>query len=360
MNVCLFILIFVYVYSTNIYSSENHDPLLSGEWKQEIIQEEAIIYNKLIQNSNKSKNFTYKRDFKGRRYKQKWNGEIEFSIDDTYKETFPKSDFFELHIQEAEALNQNGHYVEAIRLLKGMKLCFKLQKERTHQDVIHGERNVSKLFNDLVTQTKDKLEQIQDLTEPFGCYFSNNLYLASDTGGYLLQIPKEFKYVFPDVFHSSVNEDKYLKTKINFFYIDKDDKPRYKDEYKNVLFKYENRIFWKAKEQIKLLIGTTKHLTKIPIRQNDYYRIWDFKRGLFNSVKRNLYFSREYPKPNIFVSHYKQMNKNGNFTSYVSREYYRYQNNRGVAIFLIYPENFSDESLKYWQKIIVNIKIKDF
>ncbi|MCP5497658.1 MAG: hypothetical protein H7A23_24155 [Leptospiraceae bacterium] len=341
--------------------SQNSDPLLSGEWQKEIFKEEAIFYNKLIEN-NRPQNISFKKDYDGRVYKEKWNGEKQFSINPTYKEVFPKSSQVELHFLEAKELAENGHYIEAIRLLKGIRLCYKLEKNHKGLDFVQGEEAATKLLNEISNKYSHKQETVEGLTEPYGCFSTpESLVVESILNRYRFEVPVEFSYNFPNMFYNSLEKNSGFHSKVNTFRINVEDKPKFEDEYQNTKFEYENQIFWDHKETIRLVIATTNHFSKLPLNKNNYYKIWDVKRGLSKSIKRNTFFYREDTQDNsVMMSHYYQTNKNGNFHGYTSKEFYHYNHKNGLAIFLIYPDNYSEQAETYWKKIILSIKIKDF
>ena len=108
-------------------------------------------------------------DLFGRNYKQKWNGEILFALDDSYREALPDASQLDVHIAEAKELIDKRKYFPAIRLLKGITLCQRL----VDKDKKTPKFEVQNTLNRLLSENQDRKDELEILTEPYGCYAQN-------------------------------------------------------------------------------------------------------------------------------------------------------------------------------------------
>jgi len=286
-------------------------------------------------------------DLFGRSYFLKWDGAIEFSVDDSYKEAMPDSSQLEIHMGEAKALIEKRKVFPAIRLLKGLALCERMRNQS--KKVFNPE--AQKTLNKLLSQEQDKREELEILTEPYGCYTKNQkgirkLFIESKDFGFFYELDERFKYVFPTDLYRFARKEKEYNWKVSYFRIFL---PQAKKEesFETEYFRYENQIFYESPAKIVLSIGQTYHIHS----QNKemYPFVWDARRGLSESVKKGTNFIRKEFQSGYETSFY--LTENHEIKSFVGFEKYRFHKNKGLGIFLVCPSEWKEDCNKIWREV---------
>lgn len=289
----------------------------------------------------------FQKDLFGRSFLLKWDGAVEFTIDDSYSETMPDSNQLEIHMAETKSLIDKRKFFPAIRLLKGITLCERI--------AIKPKKNPSpaaqKLLNKLLSEMQDKTDELEILTEPYGCYAKNKkgerkLFIESKDFSYLYEIDERFIYVFPTELYRFARKEKEYNWKVSYFRILLPDAKK-EESFETEYFRYENEILYEPPSRIMLSIGQTYH--KHSQDSSNYPFLWDARRGLSEAVKRGSNFiRREYQKTQYETTF--QLSGQYQNRSYFGLEKYRFRNNKGLGIFLTCPAEFKEECSKIWKE----------
>lgn len=293
--------------------------------------------------------FIDKVDVFGRNYRLKWNGEIQFSLDDSYKEALPDLEQLDVHIAEAKELVKNRKFLPAIRLLKGITLCQKLgstNKKKPNSDM-------QNILNRLLSLHQDKKEELEILTEPYGCYALNEkgnkkLYIESKDFAFKYELDFRFRYVFPSEIYRFARKEPDYNWKVSYFRIFLPQSEKF-ETWESIYEKYEKEIFYESPSQIVLSIGQTYH--KYSMQDNSHYpELWDARRGLSNSVKRSTEFKRKETGVKVFETSF-TLSDVTKTRHYFGLETYQFSNNKGLGVFLTCPMDYQDECRKVWKEI---------
>ncbi len=293
--------------------------------------------------------FTNKVDFFGRNYKLKWNGEIQFSLDDSYKEAIPDFEQLDVHIAEAKELVVKRKFIPAIRLLKGIALCQRMDSKNKKQ--IKPE--IQTILNKLISQNQDKKDELEILTEPYGCYAESakkekKLFIESKDFSFLYEIDSRFRYVFPKDLYRFARKEKEYNWKVSYFRIllsKVENEKTLESEY----IKYEKKILYESPSQIIFSIGQTSHNHNLTDTSH-YPDLWDSRRGLSNSVKRSSNFTRKEIFTGVYETSFNLADES-NIRSFAGFETYKFANSKGIAVFLTCPSEFQDECKSIWQEM---------
>ncbi|MBP9885754.1 MAG: hypothetical protein KBF93_05640 [Leptospiraceae bacterium] len=293
--------------------------------------------------------FIDKVDVFGRNYRLKWNGEIQFSLDDSYKEAIPDLEQLDVHIAEAKELVAKRKFFPAIRLLKGISLCQKIDSKNKKQ--IKPE--IQTILNKLISQNQDKKDELEILTEPYGCYAESakkekKLFIESKDFSFLYEIDYRFRYVFPNDLYRFARKEKEYNWKVSYFRIllnKLENEKTLESEY----IKYEKKIFYESPSQIIFSIGQTSHNHNLTDTSH-YPDLWDSRRGLSNSVKRSSNFTRKEIFTGVYETSFNLADES-KIRSYTGFETYKYANSKGLAVFLTCPSEFQDECKSIWQEM---------
>jgi len=293
--------------------------------------------------------FTDKVDVFGRNYKLKWNGEIQFSLDDSYKEALPDIEQLDIHIAEANELVTKRKFFPAIRLLKGIALCQKIG----YKNKKNLKPDIQKTLNRLISEHQDKRDELEILTEPYGCYALNEkklkkLFIESKDFSFLYEIDSRFRYVFPNDLYRFARKEQEYNWKVSYFRILLTQEKK-EETFESEYLRYEKKIFYEPPNQIIFSIGQTYH--KYNITDTFHYPdLWDSRRGLSNSIKRSSNFTRKEIFAGVYETGFNLANES-NIRSYTGLETYKFANSKGLAIFLICPSEFQDECRSIWKEM---------
>lgn len=142
------------------------DPLLRDNWYEDQEKEEAIIYNKVMKYFRPNAHFVWKTDLYGRNYKFYKDGRVEFLVDRDFREVFPDVSELDVHISEAKVMAERGEPYSAIRLLKGVGLCYRFQFGKL---VPEGYKTATEELSRLIKHMAHKKMDVDSLTDPYGC-----------------------------------------------------------------------------------------------------------------------------------------------------------------------------------------------
>ena len=294
-------------------------------------------------------NFIQKKDVFGRNYKLKWNGEIQFYLDDSYRETLPDLEQLDIHIAEANELVAKRKFFPAIRLLKGIRLCQKIG----FKDKKIVKPDAQKTLNRLISEHQDKKEELEILTEPYGCYALNDrkekkLFIESKDFSFKYEIDSRFSYVFPTDLYRFARKDREYNWKVSYFRIllpEAEKEETFESEY----IRYDKKIFYEPPSRIMFSIGQTYHHHTLPDISR-YPEVWDGRRGLSNSVKRGSGFDRREISTGEYETNFNLTNET-QIRSYFGFETYTFSKNKGIGVFLTCPFEFQEECKLIWKSM---------
>jgi hypothetical protein len=288
-------------------------------------------------------------DLFGRNYKQKWNGEILFALDDSYREALPDASQLDVHIAEAKELVDKRKYFPAIRLLKGITLCQRL----VDKDKKTPKFEVQNTLNRLLSENQDRKDELEILTEPYGCYAQNKkkekkLFIESKDFSYRYEIDERFRYVFPTELYRFARKEREYNWKVSYFRIflpEATVEQTFESEY----FRYDKEIFYEPPARIMFSIGQTFH--KHTLADNSHYPdIWDGRRGLSSAVKRASGFLRKEISSGIYETNF-NLSDETQTRNYAGFETYRFSKSTGLGVFLTCPTEVKEECARIWKEI---------
>jgi hypothetical protein len=266
-----------------------------------------------------------------------------------YREAMPDSSELDVHIAEAKELVEKRKFFPAIRLLKGIALCQKL----TQRDKKTPKFEVQNSLNRLISENQDRKDELEILTEPYGCYAPNKrgekkLFIESKDFSYFYEIDYRFRYVFPTELYRFARKEREYNWKVSYFRIllpAATSEQTFESEY----FRYEKQIFYEPPARIMLSIGQTYH--KHTLTDNSHYPdIWDGRRGLSNSIKRSSQFLRKEITNGVYETSF-NLSDETQTRSYFGLETYKLAKNKGLGVFLTCPFENQEDCKQIWKEI---------
>ncbi|WCL48337.1 hypothetical protein [Leptospira sp. GIMC2001] len=362
------ILLFPFLIQTDWKSMEaQSDPLLRRPWIATSSAEEERFFNR-VQTISKSKPyFVVKQDDWGRNYKLKNDGSATYLLDESYRQKFPTLNNIYLGYREATALADNGHWIPAIHLLNGIEYCIRINASRLASKT-SSNKDISKLKNRLLQANSDKNQEIEILTDPYGCIHENKLFLESKAFSYQIEVPLDlsWEYVKNPEDITGIYEDYSFRYQRLYKILKRDDKQK-DSQNENVLSikddmdeKYElaNQGLLHAKSQkIIFFIGTCFQKKGI-FNVDNFFRLWDVKRGINSATTRELKFRRKEKAPG-YESSLVTVDEFGVSQKIMIREHYYWKKNKGIFLSISYPESESEEMEKNWQSMISSFRVRD-
>jgi hypothetical protein len=326
------------------------DPLLRKSWIPESIDEEKRFFNKVQTKLLSKPVFIVKKDSWGRNYKLKQDGSVDYLLDEEYLQKFPIQSEPYLSYREAVRLHKEGHWLQAIHLLNGGLLCFRISKTGTTPKKL--ENLVNSLRNTIIQENIDKQNEIDILTDPYGCYVKEYLVLESEAFNYQINLPKEWEYIY----HNSIDEisrqeDEYSYRTQRFVQILPGES---KETMEDKLSLAEAGRLNYRKNKVILFIGGLFQKRDI-FTSDNFYHIWDQNRGLNPTTMRKWKFTRKERNPG-YESSVLIMDELGKSEKFLIREYYFWKKDRGVFLSLSYPESISEEMESKWSNLIQSFK----
>ncbi|MCK6380006.1 MAG: hypothetical protein L6Q54_01970 [Leptospiraceae bacterium] len=343
--------------------SQQLDPLLQNSWIQEVSDEEEKFYNRLSTIINKTKSLFIKEDFFGREYKIKKNGTIAFQLNDFYRDVFPDFSQLDIHLSESEVLSENGNFIQGIRLLKGINLCNRSMIKNSITDKLRNYDSSTNLLNTMYKRFSHKENEIQILTDPYGCYITEkkelekNLLIESEAFAFRFQIGKEFEYNFPDRIDDMSGKESDYEWKF-FRLIKRDPKQKEKSSgFEEELKKSESFVKKIRDAKIIFFAGMTFHNTNLVYTKDNYYQLWDIRRGLTKNRIREIHFKRE-KVGNYYESNFYDVNEFGEKKNKIVKEKYYLRKNKGLFFSLSYPLEKKSEAEDEWNLFLKTLDVK--
>ncbi|EKO33207.1 LIC10775 family protein [Leptospira santarosai] len=349
---------------------ETVDPLLRGAWYEDQEQKEAVLYNKVMRYFRRNSHFVWKTDLHGRNYRFYKDGRVEFLIDRDFREVFPDVSELDVHGSEAKALAEHGEPYSAIRLLKGIGLCYRFQFGKL---VPEGYRNATEELSRLMRHMAHKRGEVDDLTDPYGCTKKNILKIESESFRFSLETTGEWKHYFPEpeTPESGTEGDHVWKVRRYYQSIGEQEKnttetkknePESKngfsreEEWEKIYRSQSEKFLYYRPDRILFTIGLTYHPVAAVYNSKNYFQLWDLKRGINPRTVREMDFRRK-KEENSYVSRFDYFHKDGRKVPMVFLEKYYLRENRGLLFTIAGPEKQIERIRQVWsqlnQKLIV-------
>lgn len=326
------------------------DPLLRKSWIPESIDEEERSFNKIQSSLLSQPHFLIKKDSWGRNYKLLKDGSVEYLLDEDYRQKFPIQSEPYLSYLEALSLEREGHWMQAIHLLNGALLCSRLSKKGVIPKNL--EHLTNEVRNRIIQKNIDKKDEIDILTDPYGCYTNEGLFLESEAFSYQVTLPKEWEYVYNNsIDEISSREEGYSNRTQRFVQV----LPRELEEtMEEKLSLAEVGKLYFSRRKIIFFIGSLYQKREL-FNSDNFYHIWDQNRGLNPTTMRKWNFTRKEKNPG-YESSVLIMNDLGKSERFLIREYYFWKDDRGVFLSISFPESIAEDMESKWSILINSFK----
>lgn len=329
------------------------DPLLRRSWIPELQEEEEREFNRFQSQVFSGKHFLVKKDEQGRNYKLLHNGKLEYILDEEYRRKFPVIPNMDKAIAEAIALKENGFWLESYHLLKGINLCFRLGKTGEYSK--SKEEESYRLLNQVIRENSDRSRDMRILGDPYGCNMGEELVLESETFGYKLRLPKNWNFEYSNRSEEVSEENTRFITRYQRLYKNFErEKERSWEDHLNLA---EQGLKTVRQEKIVFFIGSLFQKVSL-FDKNNFYKIWDYKRGLNSQTMRQLQFKRKELEPGYIVE-LVRTNEKGESRKFFLREYYFWKKGKGIFLSLSYPQKESENMERTWRRIVSSVQVKD-
>ncbi len=330
------------------------DPLLRDSWYEDQEKEEAVIYNKVMKYFRPNVHFVWKTDLHGRNYKFYKDGRVEFLVDRNFREVFPDVSELDVHLSEAKALAKHGEPYSAIRLLKGIGLCYRFQFGKL---VPEGYRTATEELNRLIKHMTHKKTNLDDLTDPYGCIKENILKIESDQFRFSLETTNDWKHLFPELEtpESGTEGDHIWKVR-RFYQSDGLEEKKSKEEWERMYRSQAEKFLNYKPDRILFTIGLSYHPVAAIYTSKNYFQLWDLKRGINPRTIRETNFRRK-REDDSYTTRFEIFHRDGRKVPMIVLEKYYLRENRGLLFSISGPEAQTDRIRQIWlqlnQKLIV-------
>ncbi|MBM9501608.1 HAD family hydrolase [Leptospira sp. 201903071] len=322
------------------------DPLLRGSWYEDQENKEEILHNRVMKLFRPDQHFVWKTDLHGRNYRFYKDGRVEFLIDRDYKEVFPDVSEMEVHRSEAVALAQHGEPYSAIRLLKGIGLCYRIQFGKL---VPEGYRNATEELSRLMKHMAHKKKDVADLTDPYGCSRKNILKIESAPFRFSLETTSDWKHYFPELETSESGEEEDHIWKVRRFY-----KTLPADlnlgEWEKAYQSQSQKFLEFKPDRILFTIGLSYHPVAAIYTSKNYFQLWDLKRGINPRTIKETNLRRK-KEDDAYVTRFNWIHPDGRQVPMVILEKYYLRENRGLLFSISGPEKQIDQVRQLWSQL---------
>ncbi|WOT10776.1 LIC10775 family protein [Leptospira interrogans] len=346
------------------------DPLLRDNWYEDQEKEEAIIYNKVMKYFRPNAHFVWKTDLYGRNYKFYKDGRIEFLVDRDFREVFPDVSELDVHISEAKVMAEHGEPYSAIRLLKGVGLCYRFQFGKL---VPEGYKTATEELSRLIKHMAHKKMDVDSLTDPYGCVKKNILKIESDQFRFSLETTNNWKHFFPELqtpeggtegdhvwkvrrFYQSIGDDELAENKTQTSAKTKKIENKSEEEWEKIYRSQAEKFLNYRPDRILFTIGLSYHPVAAIYTSKNYFQLWDLKRGINPRTIRETNFRRK-KEDDSYTTRFEIFHRDGRKVPMIILEKYYLRENRGLLFSVSGPEAQTDQIRQIWlqlnQKLIV-------
>ncbi|EMJ54451.1 hypothetical protein LEP1GSC013_3757 [Leptospira interrogans serovar Valbuzzi str. Duyster] len=346
------------------------DPLLRDNWYEDQEKEEAIIYNKVMKYFRPNAHFVWKTDLYGRNYKFYKDGRVEFLVDRDFREVFPDVSELDVHISEAKVMAERGEPYSAIRLLKGVGLCYRFQFGKL---VPEGYKTATEELSRLIKHMTHKKMDVDSLTDPYGCVKKNILKIESDQFRFSLETTNNWKHFFPELqaseggtegdhvwkvrrFYQSIGDDELAENKTQTSAKTKKIENKSEEEWEKIYRSQAEKFLNYRPDRILFTIGLSYHPVAAIYTSKNYFQLWDLKRGINPRTIRETNFRRK-KEDDSYTTRFEIFHRDGRKVPMIILEKYYLRENRGLLFSVSGPEAQTDQIRQIWlqlnQKLIV-------
>jgi hypothetical protein len=311
-----------------------------------------------ITKSPKREHFKILKDSYGREYKERWNGLIEFPIDQNYFRAVVNANDLRVAYAESIALADIKKIPESTFVLESILHCL-----REYPSSYNGE---PKLFiqkaniqlNKTYSKYEDRLVEIQKFSDPYLCKADSRgiYFIESREFGYKAQVPSIFNYLFIKDTDRFIGDNRTYTWKSSWFYI------HYPGE-KNEELDMEKELAYLSgnaprplSHKALLTFSNTKHILDSPTEEL-IIKLWEDKRGMTDKWKKDFSFQRT-KNEDWYRTSFSSLEKDGQTQTYIVFEKYILLNKREVSLFLSFPSDKEDFFQKEWKKILLSFSAK--
>jgi hypothetical protein len=334
-----------------LYSQE--DILLRRPWISTAIEEEERSFNKVQSILLSRPHFLVSKDRWGRNYKTMHDGRVEYILDEAYVQKFPDEKEPYLAIAEAKTLMNNNHWIPAYHLLEGLLLCFRDKQNSSYSQTM--EMEATKYKNKILSQNLDRKQIFSILADPYGCIREEEISIESKAFLYKLNIPNDWNYEYVRDVNSISDINNTFSARYQRFYKILDENRAISLDEQYLLS--EQGLDRIRKRKLLFFIGSLFQKQNV-FNKDNFYKIWDFKRGLNSTTIREWKLKRKVMEPGYSME-LQAINEQSKKISIIMREYYYWKNNRGIFISFSYPKEESEAMENIWKNIVSSIVVKD-
>ncbi|HMZ57165.1 MAG TPA: hypothetical protein PL048_00215 [Leptospiraceae bacterium] len=294
-----------------------------------------------------------KRDVYGRKYEERWDGRILFKIDSEYTEYPSAESQPEIHLEEAYSLFEKKKNVSALRILKGMELCFRNQTEDAKKRNMPLLHKTVELKNRILSLSEDRKEELNSESDPYLCRMQDYHILESEEYGLRMKIPLQLS---PRTGMQFISRGKWHNYKIMYFTAeDQIQKDFSMEEWLNFLSKKKP---YPLNKRIVLSLNFSRHRSD-RVTETFLKNFWENERGLNDRQKSILKYVSE-KRENAVYSEFFRNDNDGKFRKYSLYHTYRVsRNDRGVSVFLSAPEEREETVRIFWKTVFDSVSMKN-
>ncbi|PJZ68961.1 hypothetical protein CH373_08240 [Leptospira perolatii] len=274
-------------------------------------------------------------------------------LDRQFREVFPKTEELDIHLSEAESLRKHGNPFHAIRLLKGVLLCYKLRYGKMFPE---GYQNSAQILGKYLNLYSHRTKELSRLTDPYGCIHQNELYIESTDFAYKFKLDPELRYQFPEGEDDFSGEDSDYLWQVHRFYkefpleeIEKGWDAEYRRQSEGIpIFRPDRIVF---------TVGTSLHYRPTMFDAKNYYKLWDSLRGINERTMREWEYRRR-REGDLYKTTLLVTTPQGRKVKTVVLEKYFLRGNRGILFAIGYPEKYEVEARKIWDRFTASVIVE--
>ncbi|MCB1141779.1 MAG: hypothetical protein KDK54_06040 [Leptospiraceae bacterium] len=297
-----------------------------------------------------SKPFTSRKDIYGRRYLEKWNGEIRYIFDQGYSLKVPHISELRAHYSEANGLD-SFHPSKSLELRKNLEYCFSILPSEMRYEYeslqIENMKSLRRLASYLLRPDRNPFYGSRNL-----CNTDEGLSFHSESTSLRAIFPLDLNYYPFENENTEISEG--VHTSLTVFYktiIEQDFD--WKTSGPEELYPYmSGELKIPNDRYFKFIISESIHPSDLPDK-NFLVRYWDSRRGLTASRKKAIGFERK-AKEEIYEVSW----NGGSSGNYLSKEIYLPFGKKGLAIFWNYPDSKKEEGEKIWNLISPSLEFR--
>ena len=294
-----------------------------------------------------------KKDIYGRKYEERWDGKILFRIDGEYTEYPSAESQTEIHLEEAHSLFEKKKLASALRVLKGMELCFRNQPDdiqKRNKELLH---KAVELKNRILSLYEDRKEELNGESDPYLCRMPDYYILESEEYGLRMKIPLQF---VPRTGMQFISRGKWHNYKIMYFTIEDEIQKEFSME--DWLDFLSKKKAYPLNKRIILTLNLSNHKSD-RVTENFLKNFWENERGLSSRQKSVIKYTSE-KQENALYSEFYRNDNDGKFRKYLLYHTYRiFREDRGISVFLSTPEERQDTLKNLWKTVFDSVSVKN-